>query len=78
MNTEQNARMREGGEALPPCAPSDTDTGLCGPLSLAMAYVPKQYWRALYSEEEGLHAGTIFKELDMPFLGVKWGDKSER
>ncbi|MBQ4324605.1 MAG: spore coat associated protein CotJA [Clostridia bacterium] len=54
------------------------DTGLCGPLSLAMAYVPKQYWRALYGEHEGMHAGTLFRELDKPFLGEKMGDQNAK
>ena len=75
MNTENNSAIGSvQNENHPPCATSDMDTGLCGPLSLAMAYVPKQYWRALYGEEEGLLAGTLFRELDKPFLGEKMGD----
>ena len=37
--------------------------------SLAMAYVPWQTWRDIYDAEKGLERGTIFQELDMPFLG---------
>jgi hypothetical protein len=37
--------------------------------SLAMAYVPMQKFRDLYSAEEGFPKGTIFKELDKPFEG---------
>lgn len=36
---------------------------------LAMAYVPMQIWRNLYSVSEGLARGTLFSELDLPFLG---------
>ncbi len=36
---------------------------------LAMAYVPKQSWGELYSADTGLSRGTIFPELDKPFLG---------
>ena len=36
---------------------------------LAMAYVPMQRWRALYAPEDGFSRGTIFQELDLPFLG---------
>lgn len=36
---------------------------------IAMAYVPWQEWRDLYDLEEGFKAGTIFKELDKPFMG---------
>ena len=36
---------------------------------LAMAYIPYQNWGMLYDAEEGLKRGTIFKELDKPFIG---------
>lgn len=35
----------------------------------AMAYVPWQKWRDLYEPCKALERGTIFKELDKPFLG---------
>lgn len=38
-------------------------------MPIAMAYVPWQEWRALYAPEKGFHRGTIFEELDKPFLG---------
>lgn len=38
-------------------------------LPLAMAYVSMQQWRKLYSPEEALRRGTMFEELDLPFLG---------
>ena len=37
--------------------------------SLAMAYVPWQTWRDIYDAEKGFHCGTIFQELNLPFLG---------
>lgn len=39
-------------------------------LPLAMAYVPMQKWRNIYSTAEAMKAGTIFQELDLPFLGA--------
>lgn len=36
---------------------------------LAMAYVPWQIWDMTYEMEEGFAVGTIFPELDLPFLG---------
>ena len=36
---------------------------------LAMAYVPWQIWQDIYESEKGFHCGTIFKELNLPFLG---------
>ena len=79
MNIENNTA--NGGTAGvqngTPCAPSDTDSGLTGPLPLAMAYVPKQYWRNLYDQTKALMEGTLFEELNFPFLGVKLGDSHE-
>ena len=39
--------------------------------ALAMAYVPWQEWGALYDEEQALCRGTLFPDLDKPFLGGK-------
>ena len=36
---------------------------------IAMAYVPMQRWCETYEPAEGWHRGTIFPELDLPFLG---------
>lgn len=38
-------------------------------LPLAMAYVPWQCWGETYKPAEGWDRGTIFPELDLPFLG---------
>ena len=38
-------------------------------LSLAMAYVPTQRFVCLYEPETGFERGTIYKQLDLPFLG---------
>nr|WP_243119040.1 spore coat associated protein CotJA [Roseburia sp. 1XD42-69] len=40
---------------------------------LAMAYVPMQSFQALYEPCEALKNGTIFSELNKPFLGWKGG-----
>ncbi len=39
------------------------------PMVLAMGYVPAQVWQQLYDPTEGLHRGTIFGQLDLPFEG---------
>ena len=36
---------------------------------LAMAYVPWQVWSKTYEPAIGFHQGTIFPELNLPFLG---------
>lgn len=38
-------------------------------LPLAMAYIPMQKWQEIYEAEVGLERGTIFSELDKPWLG---------
>ena len=40
-----------------------------GRVSLAMVYAPRQSWRMIYDGEKALVKGTIFGELDKPFLG---------
>lgn len=37
--------------------------------SLAMAYVPVQKWQDLYEPDVALARGTLFAELDKPFVG---------
>ena len=39
----------------------------------AMAYVPWQHWHRVYDLDKSLACGTIFPELDKPFLGVRGG-----
>ena len=34
-----------------------------------MAFVPWQEWKDVYDMEKGLERGTIFEELDKPYLG---------
>ena len=43
--------------------------------SLAMVYAPLQAWRDVYDPGTALHRGTLFRELDMPFVA---GGKSDR
>lgn len=42
-------------------------------MTLTMAYVPKQYFGEMYDLCKALKAGTLFSELDKPFLGCKGG-----
>ena len=39
------------------------------PISFGMAYIPYQSWCKLYEPAVGFERGTIFPELDKPFLG---------
>lgn len=37
-------------------------------MPVAMAYTPMQRWNQVYDKERGLTRGTIFPELDLPFV----------
>lgn len=37
-------------------------------MPIGMAYVPRQEWREIYEKDKGIMRGTIFAELDKPFL----------
>lgn len=43
------------------------------PMVVGMAYVPWQKWQQPYDYEKGFQAGTIFPDLDLPFLGYRGG-----
>ena len=47
----------------------DCDIFTTQPISLAMAYVPYQQWGKVYDSALGFQRGTIFPDLDKPFLG---------
>ena len=44
-------------------------------LPIAMAYVPWQRWKNTYELGKALKVGTIFPELDLPYLGRR-GERS--
>lgn len=51
------------------CNPEHCRPDQLAGMPLAMAYVPWQCWGETYPPVEGWHRGTIFPELDLPFLG---------
>ena len=73
----QNYRNNNYRQLQTPCCTNAMHMGdscmmnrdIYGNKSLAMAYVPWQNWQDLYDAEKGFHCGTIFKELNLPFLG---------
>ena len=38
---------------------------------IAMAYVPWQKWKDIYEPSRALNVGSIFAELDKPFMGMR-------
>lgn len=71
--TEKGLRKLEDYQRYPGVRPAGP--GPMGPdnFPVAMAYVPWQRWNRVYDLEKALSAGTIFPELDKPFLGVRGG-----
>ncbi len=69
---DENLILRLMGENAKPEASIRPDAmAQCphGARPLAMVYAPVQEWRDLYDNENGHDRGTIFQELDFPFLG---------
>lgn len=50
------------GTCNPASAPGDQ-------MTIGMGYVPWQKWQNIYDLDEALKRGTIFEELDKPYLG---------
>lgn len=51
------------------CPLNKCDFSCVNDFPLAMAYIPMQRFENLYSSDEALNAGTLFKDLDKPFCG---------
>ena len=49
------------------------EPGLCCSQNMppAMLYVPYQSWQKVYDPVVGIDRGTIFEELDKPFIGER-------
>ena len=68
----QNPSSSSGEAVSPPCScriPRDP----LEHMTLAMAYVPWQHFKTTYELDKALETGTIFPELDKPFLAVGRG-----
>ncbi|MBQ9155523.1 MAG: spore coat associated protein CotJA [Eubacterium sp.] len=63
MNSDRYSSARSQGQT----------TGKIESPSLAMAYVFWQDWENLYKPEDGYVQGTVFKQLNKPFTGRRWG-----
>ena len=44
-------------------------------ISLAMSYVPYQAWQNVYDVDTAFSSGTLFADLDKPFMGYGKGQK---
>lgn len=72
----QGMSSGRGREDSCPCNNVRTPRCMEDPLSdmaIAMAYVPWQEWGNLYDMDKALKVGTVFADLDKPFLGRRCG-----
>lgn len=67
---------RKMPDKMPPRMPAD-DRECIDKMPLAMSYVPRQTWKGTYEVEKALEQGTIFPELDLPFLGYKGAKQND-
>ena len=65
---QQAAMCYPSHMVLPAMAQTDMPTSVT--LPLAMAYVPMQGWSQTYDPAVGLQRGTVFPELDLPFMVI--------
>lgn len=64
-------RMCPEPGGMPEGCCGDGDMPFCGlaeQFPVGMGYVPMQRWQSTYSMEDGFRRGTIFPELDLPFM----------
>lgn len=69
-NPGMSQRPQTGRQPMPRRCPNHTPARdpLAG-MAVAMAYVPWQYMNETYEPDKALQCGTIFPELNKPFLG---------
>ncbi len=60
--------MSQTPSAVMPCSPSGGQQPAISSFPPAMAYVPMQQWQQTYDLGLGFSRGTIFPELDLPFM----------
>lgn len=58
-----------GGVIIGGADPGCYKETVLGGMPIAMAYVPWQNYGNLYSQQQALHNGTLFRELDLDFAG---------
>ena len=74
MQSRQSRQSMQSGQSSQGCCRQmngcpDTHDHFPADMPIGMAYVPWQKWQDIYEHGKGLECGTIFRELDKPFLG---------
>lgn len=71
MNLTDMLAAAETESSCTSCSRMSNMTAFPAETPIGMAYVPYQQWRKVYEPAVALERGTIFEELDKPFLGEK-------
>ncbi len=67
--TDMFDAVEAGGCAT--CARNPAMSAFPAETPVGMAYVPYQQWKNVYEPSVALDRGTVFEDLDKPFLGEK-------
>lgn len=73
MNTCDQPRCGRNSYPYPPRPARPREAWATENFALAMAYVPMQHFKNVYEPDEALQIGTLFPELNKPFMGWKGG-----
>ena len=71
MNLTDMLEAVESGNTCSDCVRPRVMTPFPKETPVGMAYVPFQQWKNVYEPSVGLDRGTIFEDLDKPFLGER-------
>lgn len=72
MNYMTRSMPRYGNNGMERCQhPTECRYDTRDEFPIGMTYVPWQKWRDIYEPSKALERGTIFAELDKPFLGMR-------
>ena len=71
MNLTDMLEAVESGKPCETCSKPRAMTAFPAETPIGMAYVPFQQWKNIYEASVALDRGTIFEDLDKPFLGER-------
>lgn len=71
MNLTDMLEAAEAGKVCTLCPKDSRMSAFPAETPVGMAYVPYQQWKNVYEPSVALDRGTVFEDLDKPFLGEK-------
>lgn len=71
MNLTDMLEAAEAVKSCPTCLKNSMMSTFPAETPIGMAYVPYQQWKNVYDPTVALDRGTVFEDLDKPFLGER-------